>query len=157
MSILTPPLGGCSRIIPTLAQLSARGWTHMILSNHVPELRSIIRHLRLEGYMSQLFNSAETGYEKPHPQAFRHVLNALDRPAVVWMSGDRIKADVTGAALVGIPSILVRTHHPEAPSCCAELSQLFAIINTAHAGLSPENTLDLETTMYKSDVMNACS
>jgi predicted HAD superfamily phosphohydrolase YqeG len=55
------------------------------------------------------------------------------------MIGDNIKADVTGAALVGIPSILVRTHHPEAPYCCSELSQVSAIINTAYEGLNPEN------------------
>jgi putative hydrolase of the HAD superfamily len=126
--------------IPALARLSAQGWTHVILSNHVPELRAVIRHLHLGQYISQLFNSAETGYEKPHPQAFRNVLNALDRRAAVWMTGDSIKADVTGAALVGIPSILVRTHHPDAPYCCSELSQVFAVINTAYEGLSPEHT-----------------
>jgi putative hydrolase of the HAD superfamily len=53
--------------IPVLAWLSAQGWTHVILSNHVPELRAVIRHLQLGQYISQIFNSAETGYEKPHP------------------------------------------------------------------------------------------
>jgi putative hydrolase of the HAD superfamily len=124
--------------IPTLARLSAQGWTHMLLSNHVPELRAIIRHLQLGAYMSQLFNSAETGYEKPHPQAFRRVLDALDGPAAVWMVGDSMKADVTGATVVGIPDILVRTRHPDATYCCAELSQIFAIVNAAPESLCPE-------------------
>jgi putative hydrolase of the HAD superfamily len=126
--------------IPTLARLSAQGWTHMILSNHVPELRSIIGHLQLGAYMSQLFNSAETGYEKPHPQAFRRVLDALDGPAAVWMVGDSMKADVTGATVVGIPGILVRTYHPDAKYCCAELSQIFAIVNAAPERLCPEKS-----------------
>jgi putative hydrolase of the HAD superfamily len=125
--------------IPALAWLSAQGWTHVILSNHVPELRSIIRHLQLGEYISRIFNSAKTGYEKPHPQAFRNVLDSLDRRAAVWMIGDSIKADVTGAALVGIPSILVRTHHPDVQYCCSELSQVLAIINAACEGLSPKN------------------
>ena len=116
--------------IPALARLSAQGWTHMILSKHVPELPSIIHHLQLGEYMSQLFNSAETGYEKPPPQAFHKVLDARDGRAAVWMIGDSIKADVTGAALAGIPSILVRTHHPDAPYGCSKLSQVFALINT---------------------------
>jgi putative hydrolase of the HAD superfamily len=125
--------------IPVLAQLSAQGWTNVILSNHVPELRSIIRHLQLGECISQISNSAETGYEKPHPQAFRNVLDALDKGATVWMIADSIKADVTGAALVGIPGILVRTQHQDAPYCCSELPQVFAIINTACEKLSPKN------------------
>jgi putative hydrolase of the HAD superfamily len=127
--------------IPALARLSAHGWNHVILSNHVPELRSVIHHLQFGEYISQIFNSAETGYEKPHPQAFRNVLDSLDRRSAVWMIGDSMKADVTGAALVGIPSILVRTHHPDAQYSCFELSQVFAIINTTHEGLSPKNTI----------------
>jgi putative hydrolase of the HAD superfamily len=125
--------------IPALARLSAQGWTHVILSNHVPELRVVIRYLELGEYVSQIFNSAETGYEKPHPQAFRNVLHSLDSPAAVWMIGDSMKADVTGAALVGIPCILVRTHHPDAPYCCSELSHVLTIINTACEGFSPKS------------------
>lgn len=126
--------------LPCLRAMTASGWQHVILSNHVPELPSLIEALGLASHIGQVFNSAQTGVEKPHPQAFRNVLNALDRQATVWMIGDSIKADVIGAALVGIPSILVRTHHPDAHYCCSELSQVCAIINTVYEGLSPENT-----------------
>jgi putative hydrolase of the HAD superfamily len=125
--------------MPALERLSAQSWTHVILSNHVPELRSIICHLHLGKHISWIFNSAETGYEKPHPQAFRNVLDTLDSPAAIWMVGDSMKADIAGATSVGIPSILVRTHHPDAQHCCLELSQALAIINTDCGKLGPKN------------------
>jgi putative hydrolase of the HAD superfamily len=115
--------------IPTLDRLSTQGWTHVILSNHVPELPAIIQHLQLGSYIDRIFNSAATGYEKPHFQAFRHVLAALDDSAAIWMIGDSLCADIAGATTAGIPAILVRTYHPEAQYCCAELSQAMDILS----------------------------
>ena len=94
--------------IPTLAALSAKGWKQMILSNHVPELPVLVEHLGLGGHISRIFNSAETGYEKPHPSAFRNVLDVIGAADAVWMAGDSVAADVRGAEAVGIPAILVR-------------------------------------------------
>jgi putative hydrolase of the HAD superfamily len=123
--------------IPTLAQLSAQGWSHVILSNHVPELPAIIHHLQLGPYIGHIFNSAETGYEKPHPQAFRHVLATLGDNALVWMIGDNLQADIIGAARVGIAGILARSHHPEAQYCCSALSQVLDILRrTGEDGLA---------------------
>ena len=114
--------------IPAMERLSSQGWAHVILSNHVPELRSIIDHLQLNPYFALIFNSAETGYEKPHPQAFRTVLTALDNPRTIWMIGDNVTADVMGAEGVGIPAVLVRRPHEDAKYYCEDLSQLFRII-----------------------------
>lgn len=92
---------------PALERLAQAGWTHAILSNHVPELRQIVTGLGLDDLVSFLSCSAETGYEKPHPQAFASVLEPL-RPAEVWMVGDNVLADALGAEAVGIPAVLVR-------------------------------------------------
>jgi putative hydrolase of the HAD superfamily len=115
--------------IPTLDRLSMQGWTHVILSNHVPELPVIIQHLHLGPYLDHVFNSATTGYEKPHLQAFRHVLATLGEIAAVWMIGDSLRADIAGATRAGIPAILVRSDHPEAPYSCTELSKVLDILN----------------------------
>ncbi|MEU3862704.1 hypothetical protein AB0F03_36260 [Streptomyces sp. NPDC028722] len=51
-----------------LDRLTGHGWTHVLLSNHVPE------HLFALGMNTRfpaMINSATSGYEKPHPQAFR--------------------------------------------------------------------------------------
>ena len=93
--------------LPALERLSQAGWTHAILSNHVPELRQIVGGLGLDEVVDFVSCSAETGYEKPHEQAYASVLDAL-RPTVAWMIGDNVVADVLGAEAVGLPAVLVR-------------------------------------------------
>src|SRR4029079_13965159 len=92
---------------------SRAGWTHAILSNHVPELRQIVGALGLDDVVELVSWSAETGYEKPHAQAYASVLDRL-RPAEAWMVGDNVVADVLGAEAVGLPAVLVRRPDPRA-------------------------------------------
>ena len=122
--------------LPTLDQLSSQGWTHVVLSNHTPELREIIRYLGLESRLAAVFNSAEIGYEKPHPQAFRSVLGAFGNAAVEWLIGDNYGADVVGAESLGIPGILVRKTHKNAKRYCSDLSQVPAIISEKNERMS---------------------
>lgn len=108
--------------LPVLGELSAAGWRHILLSNHVPELPRILNHLGLAPQLAAVFNSAQTGYEKPHPQAFRDVLDWLEEPEAVWMIGDNPKADIAGAEAHGIPGILVRKTDPGVRYCCEDLT-----------------------------------
>ena len=116
-------------VLPVLSQLSAAGWTHLVLSNHVPELRQITRHLSLDQYLAGVFNSAETGYEKPHPQAFRNLLLTLDNIESIWMIGDSLDADIAGAREAGIDGILVRKQHPGVKYSCLTLYDIEAIVD----------------------------
>jgi putative hydrolase of the HAD superfamily len=79
-----------------------------VLSNHVPELHGLIDGLGLAPHLDDVFSSGLTGYEKPHPEAFRMVLAACGNPTQAWMVGDNPHADVEGAEGVGLPAILVR-------------------------------------------------
>ncbi|HEU5215119.1 MAG TPA: HAD family hydrolase [Gaiellaceae bacterium] len=99
--------------LPALDRLSRAGWTHAILSNHVPELRQIVTALGLDDLVELVSCSAETGYEKPHAQAYASVLGRL-RPAEAWMVGDNVVVDVLGAEAVGLPAVLVRRPDPRA-------------------------------------------
>lgn len=110
--------------LAALSQLTQAGWSHVILSNHVPELPRLVEHLGLLPHIVQVFGSARTGYEKPHPMAFRIVLDAFAQPTRVWMIGDSMNADIEGARRVGIPAILVRQHHPEASYQCLGLAEI---------------------------------
>jgi putative hydrolase of the HAD superfamily len=92
-----------------LNELASLGWRHVVLSNHVPELAQILGCLGLGGYFADVVNSAVTGYEKPHPMAFRIALERAGRPKRAWMVGDNPVADIAGAAAIGLPGILVRT------------------------------------------------
>lgn len=95
--------------LPVLGELHDKGWQHLIVSNHVPELSKIVDHLGLTPLLAGVVNSAEIGYEKPHPMIFQ-VAKEKARPATdIWMVGDNMIADIGGAEAVGIPAILVRT------------------------------------------------
>jgi len=114
--------------LPALSQLSGSGWTHCLLSNHVPELPLILSHLGILDEFAVVANSADTGYEKPHPEAFKRVLNGLTGPGAVWMIGDGYEADIAGARAMGIPGILVRKTHPQAKHCCNDLLGVAAVL-----------------------------
>jgi putative hydrolase of the HAD superfamily len=94
--------------LPTLGWLRDDGWRHVVLSNHVPELEDIIDGLGLGELIHAVVNSARTGYEKPHPEAFAAGRVAAGDPAELWMVGDNPVADVAGAEAAGIQAVLVR-------------------------------------------------
>jgi putative hydrolase of the HAD superfamily len=110
--------------LPALAALTKCGWTHVLLSNHVPELPKLLKALKLRDSFAVVFNSAETGYEKPNAKAFRPALDWIGPGALTWVIGDSFHADVTGAQEAGLPAILVRQTHPEAEIFCKTLAQL---------------------------------
>lgn len=118
--------------VTALERLSAEGWTHAILSNHVPELRGIVAGLGLDRLVATISCSAETGYEKPHPRAFEAVLEELS-PAEAWMVGDNVIADVLGAEALGIPAVLVRRPDPRAARYAETLAGVGEFLEQAAA------------------------
>ena len=108
-----------------LEMLSTWGWKHILLSNHVPELSVLLDQLELSAYFTRVFNSAETGYEKPNPKAFHQVMDWMGPDADRWVIGDSINSDILGAQEVDLPAILVRKPHPDAPLFCATLTDIF--------------------------------
>ena len=116
--------------LPCLRAMTAYGWRHVVLSNHVPELPHLIEALGLASHIEQVFNSAQTGVEKPHPQAFRNVLTALGGATQIWMVGDSVQADIAGAHAVGLRAVLVRGQHPQAAHCCETLAELPRVLSS---------------------------
>ena len=94
---------------PALELTAAAGWRNTILSNHVPELSQLVMTLGLDDLIEHVFTSASIGYDKPHPEAFRHALVHSGSPEQAWMVGDNPVADIEGAQALGIPALLVRT------------------------------------------------
>jgi putative hydrolase of the HAD superfamily len=115
-------------VVPALEALAQQGWKHVILSNHVPELPDLVQAVGLSPYFVRIFNSAEIGYEKPHPAAFEVVRGAFPDIEACWMVGDSYHADVQGAEAVGIPAVLVRRPHPQARFCATDLSELISLL-----------------------------
>lgn len=110
--------------VPALEALTAEGWIHVVLSNHVPELEKLIEAIGLAPHFERVFNSAKLGYEKPHPEVFGKVRAACPRATQYVMVGDNPVADVRGARAVGWPAVLVRTHDPAERHACASLAAL---------------------------------
>jgi putative hydrolase of the HAD superfamily len=94
---------------PSLNVLRERGWRHVILSNHAPELPQLVVALGLDDLVSGVLTSADIGWEKPNLFAFRYALAAADHPSACFMVGDNPVADIQGAQAALIPAVLVRT------------------------------------------------
>jgi len=122
---------------PSLKALAAAGWRHVILSNHVPELRQIVQALGIGSYFEAIFSSAETGIEKPHPRAFHGVLGSLGPVESAWMIGDSITADVKGAAAAGLQAALVRKPHADAQIYFETLHGLAAFLIAPDSSMQP--------------------
>jgi putative hydrolase of the HAD superfamily len=91
----------------------------------VPELPALVGALGLEDLIDGVYTSAAIGYDKPHPEAFRHALRESGDPARRWMVGDNPVADVKGAQALGIPALLIRTAGGE-PDALAAAQRVIA-------------------------------
>ena len=123
-----------SDALPTMRELACLGWSHAVLSNHVPELPEIAIGLGLSPLVQQVITSAVVGFEKPHSGIYRFAFGALDvDPAIddVWMVGDNYEADVLGAEMMGARAILVRKEHLEAMFVAPDLGGVVPIVLTA--------------------------
>lgn len=94
-----------------LRMFRAAGWRQVIVSNHCPELASLVDGLGIGSFFDRVYSSACTGYEKPHPRAIGLALESFDVD-VAWMIGNNAKSDVGAADAVGIPSVLVVRDRP---------------------------------------------
>ena len=93
--------------VNALETVRQHGLRAAILSNHVPELDVIVRHLGLDALVDDVITSARIGYEKPHPEAFAVAL-AGTTPDRACMIGDNPTADKQGAIDIGMTGVLVR-------------------------------------------------
>jgi putative hydrolase of the HAD superfamily len=116
--------------IPALSEFSEKGWLHIILSNHVPELSDIVNGLGMSNFFSEIFTSALTGYEKPHKEAFWLAMSLIPENSFVWMVGDSPNADIRGAERVGIPGVLVRRKDSNIKHQCEGLMEALEIIES---------------------------
>ncbi len=116
-------------VLPCLARSKQEGYTSIIVSNHVPELQELADQLGLSPYLSQVFSSAQVGYEKPNPHIFQTALAAAGEGSPAVMVGDQYAADVQGALACGIPAIWIRRENTQAyPYYCSDLEQFFTVL-----------------------------
>ncbi|MBU3142695.1 HAD family hydrolase [Clostridium sp. CF012] len=95
--------------IEMLNYFKEKGYSNIILSNHIPELPRIVEDLGLSSYLIDCISSANVGYEKPNAKIYEHALEKYNNPKEVWMVGDSLAADVKGPENFGIKGVLVRS------------------------------------------------
>lgn len=114
-----------------LVKANKNNYKCYILTNHTPEIRDIIKGLKIENFFKNVYNSADIGYEKPHYKIFQSVLNDLkEEPENFIMIGDNYISDITGARSNGINAILVRSENKfNYKYYSKDLKNIFDIIN----------------------------
>lgn len=119
-------------VLPAFDALSAQGWRHALLTNHVPDLPQILESLGVADRFVHIGNSADTGYEKPHPRAFELLAEAVGPVSAIWMIGDSPTSDYAGAVRAGWSALLIRQPTPFAATpSLANLDDLVTFLATA--------------------------
>ncbi|MEH3077646.1 MAG: HAD family hydrolase [Quadrisphaera sp.] len=92
-----------------LQTIAAAGFRNVVLSNHGPELPTLVDALGLGRHVETTITSAAVGAEKPNPAIFVHARRAtgLEAGDEAWMVGDNPVADVQGALTSGLRAVLV--------------------------------------------------
>lgn len=120
--------------VQVLQDLKERGWKHVILYNHMPELPQVVDALGLFEYIDFCIASGVTGYEKPNPMAFSIALSTVGNPDKLWVVGDNLNSDIKGAEASGISAILVHSPRPEdVKYYAADLTDVVKIIENPDA------------------------
>jgi putative hydrolase of the HAD superfamily len=96
-------------VVPALRRAVEKGWRNLIVSNHVPELESLVSDLGLTPLFESIVCSGVVGYEKPHPLLFEEALRRTGADRPIWMIGDNASADCAPVCAMGNNAVLVRS------------------------------------------------
>ena len=99
---------------PALTRARAAGWRSLIVSNHVPELETLVVELGLAAFFESIVSSGVVGYEKPHRRLFEEALRHTGPGRPIWMIGDNPDADCAPVCAIGHQAVLVRSTLPGA-------------------------------------------
>jgi putative hydrolase of the HAD superfamily len=98
--------------IETLEIINKSKYQNVVLSNHVPELTTILENIGVLKYFKQVYSSGNLGFEKPNRKIFEYAINDLKiQNTECVMIGDSYEADIAGALRAGIKAILVRSEN----------------------------------------------
>jgi putative hydrolase of the HAD superfamily len=115
-------------VVPVLTALTAEGWRHVIVSNHVPELEDIVAGLGTRQFFADVITSGLVGYEKPHARMFEAAVRCAIPGAPIWMIGDNLECDCRPVQGFGANAILIRAAAPAFERHAADLWQAARLI-----------------------------
>lgn len=124
-------------VLPTLADLRARGLRIGLVSNTARDLDEFVRHHAIE--VDAALSSRAHGRVKPHESIFRAVLAQLEvEPLAAAMVGDSPHDDVAGARSLGMRAFLLdrEERYPDEPERLTDLRQLPAALGLEPSSIS---------------------
>ncbi len=96
-------------VVPTLEWLRDRGYLLGAVTNRMyagPRFHGELREMGLDEFFETVASSCEVGRMKPHPEIFERATGDLGvRPDECAMVGDSLRADIGGAAALGMTTI----------------------------------------------------
>ncbi len=91
-----------AKLLPSIARMARKGYIQAILTNADAARADWIEgHLETFPGITRVFASARIGHAKPAPEAFRHVLDALEMDAGEVLLVDGSSANVNAAGAMG--------------------------------------------------------
>jgi FMN phosphatase YigB (HAD superfamily) len=126
--------------VSTLRILSADGWRHVMLSNNFPELKDLSYQIGIGEYFDDFIISALVGFDKPRREIFDIARTRAGHPDICLMIGDNFAADIIGAKMAGMQSVLVHQQDAAAPFYCAQLADLVPLLRQNFANAIKEAT-----------------
>ena len=123
---------------PALAELRARGFRLVVLSNANGTLHRVFDRLGLSSLVDAMFDSCEEGVEKPDPRFFQLALDRVGATAQTTIHvGDLFHVDVAGARAAGIEPVLIDVGDLYGDADCTRVRSLAALIDVlpARAGV----------------------
>lgn len=102
-----------SRVVATTAhsasvlrQLRGRGYDMVLVSNFYGNIRTVLREFNLDGFFSDVIESAEVGIRKPNPRIFTLGVQSLKlQPDEVVVVGDSFYKDIEPAIKAGCHTV----------------------------------------------------
>lgn len=120
--------------VSTIQALTEDGWRHIMLSNNFPELADLCDSLGIGRYFDDFIISAQVGFDKPRTEIFDMARARAGFPDCCVMIGDNPVADIVGARLAGMKSVLVHQFDETAEHTCARLSDLVPLLRSSAFG-----------------------
>ncbi len=127
------------RVVPTLLQLIKKGIKLAVLTD-APKLKALKRlhTMKLYHFFDVVITMDDSGYTKPHPEAFRRVLNELKlRPDEVLMVGDVPERDILGARNMGMKTVFAKYGAEDAKRVLVSEN-----ISSSEGGLNADRKID---------------
>jgi len=117
-------------VVPTLTELTKRGYQLAVLSNWDVSLHPILEGFDLDKWFDVVIASLEEGVEKPHPRLFEILCERLScTPAQVLHVGDDVGDDLQGAQNAGMQTLLLdRSLHAPEGTRIHRLTDLLAVL-----------------------------